>query len=330
VRALIVDDERPARLRLRRLLGAHADVEIAGEAANAASARVLLTSAQPDVIFLDVQMPGESGFDLLARLPAGARPQVVFVTAFDAYAVRAFEEEAIDYLLKPFRPERLALALDRVRTRLRQEAASPDGRNALEERLERLLQRLEATAGGAASQFTGTGRRGGAHSTAEARATSGASVSGSANVGASAADVGAARGRFAREGAERAEGAMSAHGAIPGGLPYLDRLTARVGDRVDVIPVREVLFFRAEDKYVAAHTATGSHLLTLTLDQLERELDPQTFARTHRSVLVNLDAVESIEAGFAGTYSLTLRNLPGVDLPVSRQRAKMLRARLRF
>ncbi len=86
MRALIVDDERPARLRLRRLLAAHRDVEIVGEAANASEARALIASARPDVVFLDVQMPGESGFDLLASLPLSERPRVVFVTAFDAYA----------------------------------------------------------------------------------------------------------------------------------------------------------------------------------------------------------------------------------------------------
>jgi two-component system LytT family response regulator len=111
--ALIVDDERPARSELRRLLGAHADVAIVGEAANADEAEARLAELPVDVLFLDVQMPGGSGFDLLERL--GSLPIVIFTTAYDEYAVRAFEVNAFDYLMKPIRPDRLAAALDRAR-----------------------------------------------------------------------------------------------------------------------------------------------------------------------------------------------------------------------
>lgn len=266
LRVMIVDDERPARTRLRRLLADHADVSVVAEAGTAADARRALREAPVDVLFLDVQMPGESGFDLLASLEL--RPRVVvFVTAFDAYAVRAFEEEALDYLLKPFRAERLAQALDRARVALARTDAGVD------DRLDRILRRLESL-------------------------TTGSS-----------------------EPTDRAP----SHG-----LPHIDRLSARVGDRVDVLRVRDVVFFRAENKYVVAYTAGASYVLTQTLDQLERELDPQRFARVHRSVIVSLDAVASIEAGFAGTFSLRLRGRPDVELPVSRQRARALRERLRF
>jgi len=114
VNALIVDDERPARSELRRLLGAHADVAIVGEAANADEAEARLSEMPVDVLFLDVQMPEASGFDLLERLET--LPLVIFTTAYDDYAVRAFEVNAFDYLLKPIRPERLAAALDKART----------------------------------------------------------------------------------------------------------------------------------------------------------------------------------------------------------------------
>jgi two-component system, LytTR family, response regulator len=111
--AIIVDDERLARSELRRLLAAHPDVTVAGEAANAAEAEAFLRGNDIDVLFLDIQMPGESGFDLLERLDVV--PPVIFTTAYDEYAVRAFEVNAFDYLLKPIRPERLAAALDKVR-----------------------------------------------------------------------------------------------------------------------------------------------------------------------------------------------------------------------
>jgi len=113
---LLVDDERLARQELRRLLADHADITIVGEAVNADDAVTRLEDASIDLVFLDIQMPGGSGFDVLERLERV--PLVVFTTAFDEYAVRAFEVNAFDYLMKPVRPERLASVLDRTRTAL--------------------------------------------------------------------------------------------------------------------------------------------------------------------------------------------------------------------
>ena len=120
LRALIVDDEPLARARARRMLAEIGGVEVVGEAASAAEARARIAAARPDVLLLDIQIPGEDGFALLRSLDP--RPAVVFVTAFDRYAVRAFEENAVDYLLKPFRRERLAEALERARRDLERPA----------------------------------------------------------------------------------------------------------------------------------------------------------------------------------------------------------------
>ena len=117
--ALIVDDERLARLELRRLLAAHPEVEIVGEARNAEEALELAPNLAPDVLFLDIQMPGMTGFDLLERLEDV--PQVIFTTAYDAYALKAFEVNALDYLLKPIAPARLEAALAKVLIAPRQE-----------------------------------------------------------------------------------------------------------------------------------------------------------------------------------------------------------------
>jgi DNA-binding LytR/AlgR family response regulator len=134
LRILIVDDEPPARARVRRMLAEIPDVEIAGEAGSAAEARRVVAAAAPDLILLDIQMPGEDGFALLESLDR--RPAVVFTTAFDHYAVRAFEANAVDYLLKPFRRERLAEAIERARRdRLRPEE--------LTRRLDQLLAGLD-------------------------------------------------------------------------------------------------------------------------------------------------------------------------------------------
>lgn len=113
IRALLVDDERLARAELRRLLGAHPDVEIVGEADNAASALELVTTQAPDVAFLDIQMPETSGLALAAEL--AGRTRFVFCSAFDSYALDAFGLNAVDYLVKPVVPERLASTLERLR-----------------------------------------------------------------------------------------------------------------------------------------------------------------------------------------------------------------------
>jgi len=114
MRALLIDDEPLARRELRRLLKAFPWVEIVGEAANVGEAEVQAKSKNPELLFLDIQMPGGTGFDLLDRLDRV--PQVIFTTAFDQHAVRAFQVNALDYLLKPIELERLGVALARVRT----------------------------------------------------------------------------------------------------------------------------------------------------------------------------------------------------------------------
>lgn len=109
MKAIIIDDERLARTELRKLLGEHSDIEIVDEAANAEEGLLKIESHNPHLIFLDIQMPGKTGFDLLAELDAA--PQVIFTTAYDEYALKAFEVNALDYLLKPIEPKRLADAI---------------------------------------------------------------------------------------------------------------------------------------------------------------------------------------------------------------------------
>jgi two-component system LytT family response regulator len=115
MRVLIADDEAPARARLRQLLAAHADVEIVGEAETGTQAMELASEHRPDLLLLDIQMPGCTGIDVAACL-AEPRPHIVFCTAYDQHAVDAFELNAIDYLLKPISRARLSQALERART----------------------------------------------------------------------------------------------------------------------------------------------------------------------------------------------------------------------
>lgn len=111
-RAVVIDDERLARKYLKQLLAEHPSIEIAGEAENVSDGARLCELAKPDLVFLDVQMPGADGFELLARL--NPVPKVIFVTAYSEYAVRAFDVQAVDYLLKPVAPERMTQALQRA------------------------------------------------------------------------------------------------------------------------------------------------------------------------------------------------------------------------
>nr|WP_295776087.1 LytTR family DNA-binding domain-containing protein [Rhodoferax sp.] len=113
MKAIIVDDERLARMEMRRLLAAHADVEIVGEAADVASAKAMIEDLNPDLVFLDIQMPDGTGFDVLGQLADA--PDVIFTTAFDSYAMQAFEANALDYLLKPIEHTRLASALQKIK-----------------------------------------------------------------------------------------------------------------------------------------------------------------------------------------------------------------------
>jgi two-component system, LytTR family, response regulator len=124
LRALIVDDEPPARDLIATLLRDERDVEVVGECANGRQAVAAIGRLSPDLVFLDVQMPGLDGFGVLAELPSERLPLVVFVTAFDQHAVRAFEVHALDYLLKPFEYDRLRQAVQRARTQLSQNSGA--------------------------------------------------------------------------------------------------------------------------------------------------------------------------------------------------------------
>jgi two-component system LytT family response regulator len=250
LRAVIVDDEPLARKRLRRLLEAHPDIDIAGEAGDGEAACRVIDEVAPDLVFLDVQMPGLSGFEVLERLRT--RPRVIFITAHDEFAVRAFEEQAVDYLLKPVEPARLERALARV------SGAESAGVRIEEERLARLIDAVER-----------------------------------------------------RSAAPR-------------------RIAVRRGPKVILVEPHSILFCRAEDKYTVLYTAEGEHILDRTIEDLEQTLDPSTFLRIHRSVLVNLGCVRDLTSVEGGRFVVSLKDQPGTTLYASRAGAKLLRDKLGF
>jgi two-component system, LytTR family, response regulator len=131
LRVVIVDDEPLVRSGMRSLLEEEGDVGVVAEARNGVEAVDAIRAHNPDVVFLDVQMPGMTGFDVVAALAPDARPWIVFVTAYDEYAIRAFDVHALDYVLKPFDAERFRLALSRARTRVGDARAKPNQLEAL-------------------------------------------------------------------------------------------------------------------------------------------------------------------------------------------------------
>jgi two-component system, LytTR family, response regulator AlgR len=241
LRVLIVDDEQPARERLRSLLAEMADAEVIGEAANAREALGAAHDLAPDVVLLDVRMPGMDGLQAARHLNVLEEPPaVIFTTAYDQYAVEAFEAQAVGYLLKPVRPEQLAAALARAG------------------RLTRVqLQKLAAVG--------------------EARRT---------------------------------------------------HVAARRREGVRLIPIEEVQYFLADQKYTTVRHVNGEDLIEDSLRLLESEFGT-AFVRIHRNALVGVRHLERIERNTEGQYFVRLRGCEA-PLPVSRRMAGELRERFRI
>ncbi|KQZ39836.1 LytTR family DNA-binding domain-containing protein [Duganella sp. Root1480D1] len=245
--AIIADDEEPMRDMLRkRLHEAWPELDIVAEAANGIEAIALAGQHQPDIVFLDIRMPGLTGIEAARML--FNRCHIVFITAYDQYAIEAFEQGALDYLLKPVNLERLKTACERLQARL---GKTP---NNIERQLSQLLQQ--------------TGR-------------------------------------------------SPSSGAGPAQPEYLHWIQAQVGNSLRMISTKEVLFFRADEKYTRVQTAQGEFLIRKTLKELEDELDPNEFWRIHRSTLVRVDAIAEVTRDLRGRQMVRVRNSTE-ELEVSR------------
>jgi two-component system LytT family response regulator len=231
MRVIIVDDEHLARALLREYLAAYPEIEIVAECANGFEAVKAIGELGPDLVFLDIQMPRLDGFEVVEL--AGARTRYVFVTAYDQFALKAFEVRAIDYLLKPFSRERLAQALASARSR-----PTP-------------MPQVEAVA---------------------------------------------------QEAARR-------HGP-------LERILIRDGARVHVVPAAGIDWIEAQDDYVAICAGGRTYLKNGRMADLEQGLDPSLFLRVHRSYIVNVGAIERIEAPTRDSWCAVLKG--GKRVPVSR------------
>jgi two-component system response regulator AlgR len=242
LRVLIVDDEPPARERLESLLAEIPDTEVVGEAANGQQALTQTHELAPDVVLLDVRMPGIDGIEVARHLNALAEPPaVIFTTAFDEYAVNAFEAHAVGYLLKPIRKEKLAAALERAgrltKPQLRKIAAASNERKR-------------------------------------------------------------------------------------------SHIAARRREGLRLIPIEEVQYFFAEQKYTTVRHVNGEDLIEDSLRALEEEFETD-FVRIHRNALVSVRYLERIERGTDGQYFVRLRGCEA-PLQVSRRMASELRERFRI
>jgi two-component system, LytTR family, response regulator len=267
LRVMVVDDERLARQRLRRLLKEEG-VEVVGECADGREAVAALREQPPDLLFLDVQMPELDGFGVLAEVGPERMPPVVFVTAYDQYAVRAFEVNALDYLLKPFDAERFRKAFRKAR-----EALDRENARAQSERLTALLTRLAEGVG----------------------------------VGAPAlGDAAAAGAHAAAPDADGSSGAGG--GAAPSGERYLERLLVKNEGRVFFVRTADIDWIEASGNYLRLHVGRDVHMIRETMGTLEARLDPRQFLRVHRSTIVRTDCIREMQPWFSGEYVIILRD----------------------
>ena len=245
LRVLVVDDEPLVREGLRVLLEREAGVRILGEARNGEEALDRIRELRPDLVLLDVRMPGMDGLAVVAALAPAERPAFVFVTAHGEYAIQAFDMHAVDYLLKPFDAERFATALRRARGRMSEGTA---------DRLEALLATLRP-----------------------ARA-------------------------------------------------YSERFLLKHEGAVVVVPANDIEWIEAADNYVKIHARTGRYMAREPLKQIEAKLDPARFARVHRSAIVNLSRVKSLDPVTSGEAIITLTT--GTRLTLSRGYRDHFKSRL--
>lgn len=250
IRTLVIDDEPRARERLVELLEAREGFQVVGDCRSGAEAVEALASTTPDLIFLDVQMPGLDGFEVLEST-ADRSPAVVFVTAYDDYAVRAFDVDAVDYLVKPFDDDRFSLTLERVREHL-------EGRRSARLRAS-LAELLEQHDPGSVGDPAETVRK-----------------------------------------------------------RHLDRILLKDDDRTFFMRVDRIDWIEAAAYYAKIHVADDVFFVRISLNKLEKELDPRSFVRIHRSAIVNIDRIRELRQWVNGAYLVILKD--GTELRMSRSR----------
>ena len=223
ITAIIADDEENLRMGLILLLERlWPELKILGQAQNGIKALSLIELEKPDIAFLDIQMPGMTGIAVAKKVSNACK--IVFITAYDQFAVQAFESEAVDYILKPLTPKRLETTLARFKKQLGGQEQSLE----FDLKIKKIIQVLEN-----------------------------------------------------RE--------------VPG---YLRLIKVKTGSDIRFVPVSQVLYFKAEDKYTIVQTASNEFLIKTPIKELENDLDPKQFWRVHRSAIVNIERIQAVKRSF--------------------------------
>ena len=285
--ALIIDDEPLARQELQYLLDDAGGVTVLAHGTNGIEAVELIRNHKPDVIFLDVRMPGLDGFAVLKKVLGagrrGALPQVVFATAFDQYAVKAFEVNAVDYLLKPFDSKRVLRTLEKVRAR---RASSVDTAD-------------ESGDEAAQTQVPGdalAGRVSGAEAKLDALL-------------------------------RMVEGQAAAiHGVVPAPANRTGKVVVRAQNRLLLIDQNDLCFATIDEGRISVVTkALEGDSNCRTLEELTDQLDADRFWRVHRSFVVNIQHIREVVPWFKSSYQLRMDDRKQTEVPVSRSQTKRLR-----
>ena len=288
--ALNIEDEPLARQELQYLLDAAGDVSVLAQGTNGIEAVELIRTHKPDVIFLDVRMPGLDGFAVLKKVLAQDKkmklPQVVFATAFDQYAVKAFEVNAVDYLLKPFDSKRVHRTLEKVRERMSSTEMVAESPGSL-----------------AASAGAGEGRVAGRVAGAEAKLDA-----------------------LLRMVEERT--GISAAAAAPAGVVggRSGKVVVRAQSRLLLVDQKDLCFATIEEGRISVVTkALEGDSNCRTLEELTDQLDPEQFWRVHRSFVVNIQHIREVVPWFKSSYQLRMDDRKQTEVPVSRSQTKRLR-----
>ena len=289
IQVAIADDEPLARRRLQRFLKDVPDADVVAECSDGTEALAALAKGGIDLLFLDVQMPGMDGFEVVAAHGAERMPATVFVTAYDEHAIRAFDVHALDYLLKPVTAERFDRAFQRAREHM-ERLASVESRKRLVAMLSQVLE----------------GESGAAGQMAQALAAAAGAAMPTAGSG--------------------TPGAAAAPNAAPVAAHTSSRIVVRNDGRVYFVRTADVDWFEADGNYVKVHAGKQVHVIRETIGALEAQLDHTQFARIHRSTVVNLDRIQELQPWFAGDYVVLLRD--GTKLKLSRTYREQLQVRL--
>jgi two-component system LytT family response regulator/two-component system response regulator LytT len=325
--ALIIDDEPLARQELQYLLDRAGDVQVLAQGSNGIEAVELIRTHKPDVVFLDVRMPGLDGFAVLKKVMALDRkarlPQVVFATAFDQYAVKAFEVNAVDYLLKPFDSKRVIRTLEKVRARAASDEALGNGgehtgAQALHEEMAAVTG-IEAHARERAKRASGM--RGERQETARGRLWDAAEAKLDALLRMVEEQALALGSRAAHTLGQTEETLKSASDARQSG-----KVVIKAQSRLLLVDQRDVCFASIDEGRIRVVTKTlEGDSNVRTLEELMDHVDPAQFWRAHRSYVVNIQHIREVVPWFKSSYQLRMDDRKSTEIPVSRSQTKRLR-----